>query len=150
MPIFLPGTVAESILAESRGRKEAKHLIAFKKRLRALDSRFGIFLQDTDHPDLKRGYYYAFRRSDDGRAPVLWEISGPDGEFCEPSEMHLEALRKVDASRTNQRAEREAQRRRKERDKEHRKEFDAEERQEKMKELLEHRLRLQMRPGRDV
>lgn len=126
-------------------------MIAFKRRLKSIDPRLSLVLCDGEHraDSLRAGFYYILRKNDDGTV-TFWEVSGRNGEFCEPSEAHLEALRKVDASRTNQRAEREAERRRKERAKEHRKEFDAGERQERMKELLEHRLRLQVRPGRDV
>lgn len=140
MPIFLPSHIVEEAISSAH---EAKHIMEFRERLRALDSRFGLFLQDTDHPDLRKGFYYIFRRSDDGRPPALWEVSGANGEFTEPGEAHLEALRYVDSSRTDQRVLREQNRRRQERERESLKQSKANDRQEHLKDLLSFR-RLQM------
>lgn len=109
---WVPNSVAEAILNEAEGRKEAQRMVQFRARLKALDSRFGCFCADKNYPDdeIRMGFWYVFRRNEDGTV-AFWEISSPDGSYREPGEDVIAALQKGDANRTDLRREREAQRR---------------------------------------
>lgn len=109
---WLPNSVAESIVNEAEGRREARRMVDFIRRLRAVDSRLDCWLAPRYFPDddIRMGFYYVLRRNEDGTI-TFWEVSNPDGSFREPDDQVIEALRRGDANRTDLARERELQRR---------------------------------------
>lgn len=93
---WLPGAVAEQIIAEKAGFDEAKRFVGFRKRLKAVDSRLDAFLCDRADPDneLRMGFYYVFRRNENGTV-AFWEIHD-NGRFREPADDIVDAFQKMD------------------------------------------------------
>lgn len=104
--LWLPNAAADAILAD-QGNAEADRFVGFRNRLKAMDPRMGAFLCDkdmrnhpeyrdlADTPDLRVGFYYLYRRNDNGTV-AFWEISNPDGSYREPDDALIDALQKID------------------------------------------------------
>lgn len=138
------------MIDEREGVREAERVFGdFAKRLRAIDSRFRLYLHDKDDPsldlgDLRKGFYYLLRANEDGTF-AAFEVRNPDGSFREPDDAVLEAVRRMDPARVRDaKWERLKARRRAEAAREAKKRFDAEERQARLLELADHRFRLQV------
>ena len=121
MSFLLPGRVADQIIRErDDSLREAGHVMDVFKRLKAVDSRIEqMWLQtaDVDDPDngveLRKGYWYLSRRNDEGQV-AIFEVSGPEGEYIEPSDRLVELFQRADS--WNNGGYREMERRRRERD----------------------------------
>lgn len=118
--LWLPNGAAESILNDN-AEEEAERIVAFTRRLKALDVRLGMFMcnEDDAENELQAGFYYVHRHNEDGTVS-FWEIRHPvTGGFYEPDEAVIEAFRRWDANThgstaDDRRARREADRRRRE------------------------------------
>lgn len=95
--VWLPGQIAETILNEKAGFDEAKRVMGVRQALKSIDPRLDLFLCKQEDPEneLKLGFWYVWRRNDDGTI-AMWEVRTPDGGFREPDEQVLEAFRRMD------------------------------------------------------
>lgn len=99
MALLIPGQVADALVRDhGRGMAEAQRMLDFKRRLRQIDSRFtDVFLATEDAADynIRRGFWYLERRDDHGNVSFI-ESSDEHGNYREPDEATLEALRGSD------------------------------------------------------
>lgn len=97
--LWIPNSAAEAILG-ANAEQEAERIITFTRRLKAVDSRLGLFMANVDDPenDIRAGFYYVYRHNEDGTT-AFWEIRHPvGGGFYEPDEAVIEAFRRWDAN----------------------------------------------------
>lgn len=94
--LWVPNAAADSILAD-QGHAEASRFVSFRQRLKAMDSRMDAFLCDQTDPDgeLRIGFYYLFRRNDNGTV-AFFEVSDEKGGFLEPGDWLIDRLQMVD------------------------------------------------------
>ena len=97
--VWLPGQVADQILADKQDRSDAVFAREFTKRLRGVDERLSCFRSRTTEDGLEYGFWYIVRRNDDGTT-ATWQVCDrqPDGTatYREPDERDIEALRALD------------------------------------------------------
>lgn len=155
--LWVPGAVADQVIAEAEGRREAERMQHFRGRLKALDPRLDVFLADREAIDefgvvqdqIRVGFWYVYRRNDDGTV-AFWEVSNPDGSYREPGEDVIVAFQQGDASRTDLKAERERQRRRREAERAKRERDGLDELHGRFREKVDHAFRVQIPVSKDL
>src|SRR3954468_22731366 len=95
--LWLPNGPAEAILAEKAGRDEAKRVMGVRSALKGIDARLDLFLCKQDDPDndLQQGFWYVWRRNDNGTI-AMWQVQTHEGGYREPDDGIVEAFRKMD------------------------------------------------------
>lgn len=157
MDLWVPGGVADQIIDEAEGRREALRVQRFRDRLKAIDPRLDVFLASTRAVDeagvvqdqVRIGFWYVYRRNDDGTV-AFWEVSNPDGSYREPGEDVIAAFQKGDAARTDQRAARIEARRRREQAREKRERDRMDEMHGQFKERVDYEFRVQVPVTKDL
>lgn len=140
--------VPESVQAKNEQRdllvQEARGQFAwFERRLKDIDERLDLVcaLERIDAKGFMPGFWH-IRRRNDGAADSYMPICGPNGEFMEPSECHLDELASRDMWRDPKVAERKFEAI--EREHESKKRLAREDRRERMKDAVLPHTRLQV------
>jgi hypothetical protein len=135
--LWMPERV-EQAREQQEGVEGVAAALAFRRRLKELDSRLDLFYSKPTATAFKPHRWIITRRND--LVPdSYWLVEGEDGEYCEPSDKHFQRLQEYDTQAHAdvwKRMEREQKRRRESGEKKHeekRREF-----REKLLERLDH------------
>lgn len=148
MTLILPAGVSQRMQQERQLRAAALRasvelhdkLAHWNKQLREIDRDLQLVKarEDTEHPDLKPGYYHLLRHTP-GAPPTVIIHQGPNGEFREPDSALFEELKKADMWSDRANAERRRVKKAVKLAEQRARAAEAEERRENIKDLYRHR-----------